>query len=487
MKRALGESAFYRKRHLIGVGIGFVVVALILLATALYVPGGVRSAEISSAITSSNLSFRYVSPSAIINLPYHVLQHLSFTLLGVSIFSIKLPSIILALGVIIGLYLLLREWFRSSTALLTTLIVTTMPLFLFMAQDGTPFLYTVFLSIWLLVSGTYTSRSKRPRLLWKTLFLVLFALNLYAPLGVYLDAALLSTMLFHPHIRHLIRTLNKAKLSLGIFLGLIAAAPLIYAIITTPSIIFTLLGIPSGSISIIDNAHVAARQLFDYTGGNYQGIIAPVLPIGISLLLLIGIYFFFRVKYTAQSYIITIWTLLLIPLILMSPGRIPYLFVVIALILAIAINGLIRSWYNIFPNNPYAHLVALFPLGLIVSGLLASSLIQYTGAYYYSRPVVTTFSDDPKLLRTALKSVGASSAHPATVLVTKNELAFYATIAKYDKRFQAVESTTTSERLVVTHDAHQQHNLPNKNITRIVTNRLSEDSDRFYTYQSTQK
>lgn len=488
MKRALSEYAFYRKRHVIGVGFGLIVVALLLFGTAVYVPGGVRSAEIASAVASSDLSPRYISANAIINLPYHVLQHLSFMMFGVTIFGIKLPSLILALGVVIGLYLLLREWFRSSTALVATLIATTMPLFLYIAQDGTPLLYTIFISIWLLVSGTYTSRDKRPRLLWKTLFLVLFALNLYAPLGVYLDIALLSMTLFHPHIRHLIRKLSKAKLALGMFLGLVAIIPLIYAIITTPSIVYTLLGVPSGQISLIDNLHITASQLFNFMGGDYQGLIAPVLPVGISVLVVIGIYFFFRVKYTAQSYIISIWTLLLIPLILMNPARIPYLFVSIALILAIAINGLIRSWYNIFPNNPYAHLVALFPLGLIVSGLFASSFIQYTSAYYYSRPVVSNFSDDPNLLPQALAELDATKAHPATVLVSSKELPFYQTIAKYDKRFSATDHLAGSpERLVVTHDAYKGASLPNEKITRIITNRMSDNSDRFYTYQTIQK
>ena len=60
---------------------------------------------------------------AVTNLPFHLLQSLSFLLLGATIFSVKLPAIILSIAVAISLFFLLRRWFRPNVAILSMLIM----------------------------------------------------------------------------------------------------------------------------------------------------------------------------------------------------------------------------------------------------------------------------------------------------------------------------------------------------------------------------
>lgn len=490
MKRAISEYSLYRWRYVIGYVIGTVLISGLLVGAMFFVPGGLRAEEMASSVTSSSLNFHVLPPDSIINLPYHALQHLSFSLFGVSIWSIKLVSMLLAVGTIIGLFLLIREWFRPNVAMITTTIIATLPIFLFAAQDGTPLLYEIFVSIWLLVTGTYTSRGHTPRVLWKTLFFILFALNLYAPLGVYLDIALLSTVLFHPHIRHLVRRLSKAKASLGIFLGMILSVPLIYGITQDKHIALTLAGWPEGSVNWLVSLKIFAKMFVDFSGSTFNGITGPILPVGVVLLMCIGIYFFVRFKYTAQSYILSIWALFLVPLCIINLTYMPYLLTLIAVIIATGINGLIRSWYGIFPRNPYARTLALLPLGVIVIGVLSTSLLQYAGSYYYDRATVESFSDDLKLLPKALSSVEASKAKPATLVVTPTKADFYAVVAKYNKSIVVTSQTPpeATPHVILAYDAtaaREAYRL--RQPTMIITNRLTNDSDRFYTYSSVQK
>ena len=87
-------------------GILTIIFGLILLFASLNLPGGLTASEIRSVVVSDSLSFSDLSSFAITNLPYHIMQNISLHIFGVSTFSIKLPSILMALGTVIGLIIL---------------------------------------------------------------------------------------------------------------------------------------------------------------------------------------------------------------------------------------------------------------------------------------------------------------------------------------------------------------------------------------------
>ena len=148
MKDKITSYALYRWRYVLGYTIGGLLIAAILVFNLLYVLGGLRATEQASAVASGAVAFAHFDPSTVINLPYHVLQRASFAFFGVTELTIKLPSLIMGFLAIIGCYLLIASWFRRNVAIITTVVGATMPAMLYIAQDGTPTIYTVALSFW---------------------------------------------------------------------------------------------------------------------------------------------------------------------------------------------------------------------------------------------------------------------------------------------------------------------------------------------------
>ena len=115
MSRKITDYVLYRWRYILGYGvIGLTVVGLLLVAF-LYAPGALSQAEMNSVVNSGNLSLASLEsfqPASVINLPYHLLQHVSLSLFGVNNLSIKLPSLILGGLSAVGMILLLQMWFR---------------------------------------------------------------------------------------------------------------------------------------------------------------------------------------------------------------------------------------------------------------------------------------------------------------------------------------------------------------------------------------
>lgn len=252
----------YKWRYILGYSLTVVVIGAMLAVAAFYVPHELRQAEIDSALTSASLGTSSMEPRAVIDLPYHLLQKLSFVAFGVTTFTIKLPSIILGALTALGIFLLIRTWFRANVAVLATSLVVVTSQFLFMSQDGTPGIMFAFISIWLLFVATFVTRLKHFGLFWKVMTCTAMAASIYSPMGIYLVLVMLTTALFHPHIRFLIKRFSKYKLAIALTLGITAMAPLGYAMYIDHSIASTLLGIPNSALDIRANFMQVVNDTF---------------------------------------------------------------------------------------------------------------------------------------------------------------------------------------------------------------------------------
>ncbi|PID29377.1 hypothetical protein CR983_03980 [Candidatus Saccharibacteria bacterium] len=485
MVRQITDYVLYRWRYAIGIGVLIVGVTAMLVFAALYVPDGLRQAERDVALTSSALSFKDPDPASVINLPYYLLQTASIAILGVSILSIKLPSVILGTAAVIGMYFLLREWFTQRIAIITTLIATTTPVFLFVSQDGTPLIYAITTAIWLLLTSTFVSRRQAPALLWKLLAFALLALNLYAPLGVYLNLAILTTMIFHPHIRYVVRRLKPSRVATAVVAALLLSAPLIYAAFLQPSVLMDLAGIPSTMPPLLDNARELVRSYVGFHSAGESPIVQPIFSIGTFLVMLIGSYRFLQIKYTARSYITWFWLVTLVPFIVINPQYAAYAFVLSIIMIATGMMSLIRDWYKLFPRNPYARIVGLLPLSLVVLGLAFSGVARYGTAYFYGPTIVRHFDNDVRLVREQAARLEASAERPLLLTVHNDQRQFYELLAAHDDRLKLTNKINEpgSYQLVSgAIDQREARTVQPRQLSRIVTNRYNTDSDRFYLY-----
>ncbi|MCD8561607.1 glycosyltransferase family 39 protein [Candidatus Saccharibacteria bacterium] len=152
----------YRWRYVIGYTAIGLLLAGLLIFSGLFLPGGLSEAEMAATVQSASLSLS--DPSTLItpNLPYYGFQAIIFSMFGISTFTIKLPSLILALLSALGFIALLRRWFTPNIAVLASFIAVTTGQFLFIAQTGTPSILYIFWPVALLLLGTQITRVKRP-------------------------------------------------------------------------------------------------------------------------------------------------------------------------------------------------------------------------------------------------------------------------------------------------------------------------------------
>ncbi len=489
MPRHITEYVLYKWRYLIGYGLVGLLVGTLLVAAGLYVPGGLSDGEMVSTATSSGLSYSSLDPASVVDLPYGILQHISFAILGVTTLSIKLPSLILGFLSLIGIILLLRHWFHTNVAVIAAIIVITTSQFIFSSQDGTPGIMYIFMPTWLLLLALKVSRQVSRRNFWEFLLIAALALSLYTPLSVYIIAALVSATLLHPHLRFIVSHLSRRKLIAAGVIGLGLLSPLIIALTVQPEIGLKLLGIPEEWPNL-ETAVVALTEThfgFLIPGGGEH--IQSVYTLPSMLLVLLGIVHLIRTKHTARSYIITSWLLLLAPIVLINPSKTAITFVPVMLLIAAGIDGLLHRWYSLFPRNPYARVAGLFPITLLVVGMALTGIERYFYVYRYSPSIVARFSNDLELLENELEGVEGSFAMP--LFVAPAEQPFYEAVARHNLVLHVMPTDqplpSGNSQFIVTRAAFSERDMSKLEPTKIITNGRSSRSDRLYLYKTTEE
>ena len=473
--RDITDFFIYRWRYIVGyLAIGLLLAGLLVFA-GLYVPGGISAEEMRSTVQSDAISLVNPATLAVTNLPFHLLQATVFYLFGISDFTIKLPSLLLALLSAVILILLLRRWFRPNIAVLTSLIAITTGQFLFIAQSGTPGILYVFWPILLLALGTQVTRAKRGTLLWSLLFAAAAALSLYTPLGIYPLIAVVITIVLHPHLRAIIRRLSKWKVVTSIVLGSVIVSPLVYFMLTTPGLALSLIGAPPvWPPNLVENVLTLVKQFFLFWEPSTTTLMTPVFGFGSMLIILLGIYRLIVTRETTRSYLIIIWILSLIPVLILNPQFTSVTFIPSVLLLAAGLTSLISYWYRLFPLNPYARIAGLIPLVILVITLIGSGIDRYVYGYHYSPENAVNFSRDLRLLPVDTKEL----------VVSADELPFYRAFAN-NRDGLSVTTTVSSNQFVATRDARPAVSKEYE-VTRIITTTYANESDRLYVYKKTE-
>ena len=472
--RDITNFFIYRWRYVAGYSIIALLLAGLLIFAGLYIPGGISPEEMRAAVRSDSLSMSNLSSFGITSLPFYLLQAAVFHFFGVHDFSIKLPSLIIALFSAIGLILLLRRWFKPNIAVLTSLIAITTGQFLFIAQNGTPGILYVFWPILLLSLGTQVTRAKKGRLFWKISFAAAAALSLYTPLSIYPLIAVILAVSLHPHLRAIVRRLSKVRIAVSAAVALVLIAPLVYFIATVPKLGLSLLGAPANwPPDIGANIMTLLKQFFLFWEPSTTTLMTPVFGFGSVLIIGLGIYRLIRTRDTTRSYLIIIWVLCLLPVLILNPSFTSVTFVPSVLLLAAGLTSLITYWYRLFPLNPYARIAGLIPIVILVVTLIGSGLDRYMYGYHYSPTTAVNFSRDLKLIPKSTSNL----------VVSANELPFYLAVAHHQTGL-TVTTKPQSNTFTVTRDGRS--SVPaGYHITRIITTTYSNNSDRLYTYKKT--
>lgn len=469
----LRELTLYRYRYYIGYGLFAALLISILTVDVTTLPRGLTDAEMASAVASNQINPFAPHTTDIINLPYHLAQKASISLLGLTPLAIKLPSIVLAFIVGVALAFMLSHWFSRNVAVLSSLLACTSVPFMMMGRTGAPFIMVTVWTIILLLAATQLATQKTGTFPWKVAALVSGILLLYTPLGIYPVVALAISGMLHPHVRHQIKRTKRWQVAVFASVTLILIAPLVVAAIAHPSVLLAITGVDSFVLSpgeLQASVVSLAKTFFSFSQSHIGVTLAPFFTFTVMMLTIFGFLRVVKDRHAARSYMLLFWTSIVVIVIILSPAQLHLVFTPAILFLAIGVETLIREWYSLFPRNPYARIGAFIPLTIVIVGAVSVAASRYFDGYLYTPNVHGLHAELP-----AVREAFGNDAHSTKrLVVADDQVAFYDLLRREYPRLDV--STTPVEdanvRQVVLSDAPKQLAKPP---TTILTGPLQDD------------
>lgn len=422
----LTNYPLYRLRFIASYLLLGLALGCMLVLAMLYAPGGLDASEQQSALTSAAMSLGEPRSFFIVDAPYHFLQKISITSLGLSSVSIKLPSVLLAGLSAIGMLVVCRRWFKPNVSIITTAIVATSAPFLYVAQHGTPMVMHIFWPITILLLASFAKQ--RTKLTTAALILLAASLGLclFTPLSGIMLLAIAIGGLLHPYVRYVIhKRIAATTLATVLLVAGLGALPFLYMGVANPSALWTIvLGNPAPLSELAQQASTTALRLGDFTGRSLaaNGSLTPVFALGSITLALVGLVRLIKEHHTTQSFITLTWLVLLVPAVLLTSNYVELLLVPFMILIASGVQFVLWYWYRLFPQNPYARAFALLPLAVLLGGIMLVSATRYFYSYTHSPVLNKDISHDLALIDTTLTTYHNQS--PALV-VAPDERSFY--------------------------------------------------------------
>lgn len=476
-KRAISKLFLYKHRY----GIGYALLALTFLATLfllpLVTPNGLSEAETESVITSHHAGIHSISAGEVTDLPYHLLQKVSIHFLGLSPYTLKLPSIIIGFFLGILLILLLNRWFKNNVAIIASILTVLSTSFLYLAGSGTPLIMIVFWPTLLLWLGSKIQGVDKPSPIFCFIFAFALLLSIFTPYMIYLAIFILIYVLAHPHLRFTIKNLPKIPLVLVGVIVLAGCTLLGIILAKHPSALQELLFMNDFSINNFwNNLGLAFTPFFSWSGVVESNFLAPLIGLASLALAITGLIStakgFFASRNSIASYLI-IFTILISGF---NPNCAVLLILPLAILIAHGIRYILEKWYGLFPENPYARVFALFPIGIFLGIMIISDIGHYVFGYRYNPAVADNFVNDLALVQENLKD-------DTVLLIEANttEYDFYSILSERSsiKIMSSVKDVPAGVPIASLGKWTEDTNLT---IHRIITSSKSSNSDRIYLY-----
>ena len=473
MKKRTKQFFLYRHR----IGLGYVVLAFIFFALLSFLPtvapGGIGQGEMDSAIASSELNRHFIADGDIINLPYHIIQKVSLHFLGLNLFAIKLPSIIIAVMAGFFIILLLNRWFKNDVAVIGSALTTLSTAFLFLAGNGTPLIMYVFWLALILWLGSKIVGNDRVHPLLVISFFLSLALSAYTPHLLYVAFAIAAAGIIHPHLRFALKQLTFPQLVLSFGIFILAISPLVIGCILRPENIQTLLFTPKFSIgAIVQNISNAFAPFFSFSLVYDSIFLAPLFGLATVTLVIIGILASVGKMYMSRNSVVSLLAIYAIFLSGLNGDVAITVIIPIAILTAAGFESIVEKWYSLFPENPYAHLFGIIPMVVIIAMIVGSGLSHFVYGYHYAPRVANNFNNDLTIITN-----NVNKETPILITSDTENGEFYSLLKKYEG--YKIISSNSSVNEYVTFTAQKDKNFALK---QIITSPKSRNSDRLYIY-----
>lgn len=482
MKKLIISRLFlYRYRFFIGFFfLGLVYLALIF-GLPLLSPSGLSEAEMASAANSYDLHLDSIFHGDIVNLPYRALQKLSILIFGLNTYSVKLPSMIIGAALGLLLILLLNRWFKTNVALLASVLAVLSASFLFLAGSGTPLIMLVFWPTLLLWLGSKIQGVTKPKPFYCFVFAFALLASIFTPHIIYLAAFIVCFAIMHPHLRFTIKTLPTVPLILTIFIILLGLASLVVGAFINPSIIPELLWAPDLGIGkFINNIQIAFMPLFAWNTTLESIFLSPFVGLASIALAIIGLLSTARGFFASRNSIATWLIIFTIFLAGLNPESAILILLPLAILIAHGLRYILDKWYNLFPDNPYARISAIFPIGAFMGIMIAGGISHFIFGYRYIPVVADAFTNDVELVQ---KHIEPGS----TIYIIDRpiERDFFKIFEDTDLHYTISDTIPDESELPENYATLGHQNIPGT-IKTIITSPKFENSDRIYLYTRNQ-
>lgn len=480
MKKRTPSSLFlYRYRFHIGFFLLAVAYIAILFGLPLLAPNGLSEAEMISAAHSYDLQPDSVLKGDIVNLPYRALQKLSITLFGLNVYSVKLPSIVIGLVLGLLLILLLNRWFKTNVALLASILAVLSASFLFLAGSGTPLIMLVFWPTLLLWLGSKIQGVTKPKPAYCFLFAFALLASIFTPHLIYLAAFIVLFALLHPHLRFTIKTLPTVPLILTLFIILMGLAALVVAAFVNPSIIPELLLAPGLTFGgFIENVKIAFLPLFSWNTTLESQFLSPFVGLASIALAVIGLLSTTKGFFASRNSIASCLIVFTIFLAGLNPESAILILLPLSILIAHGLRYILDKWYTLFPDNPYARISGVLPIGAFMGIMIFGGITHFLYGYRYVPMVADEFNNDITLIRENLTA-------GETLYVVNDEVSYNFLKVLQDNHgdFIVENQIPATDQLPAKYATLGHQDIPGE-LETIITSSKSDNSDRIYMYTS---
>ena len=450
--------------------LGAAFIAL-LVCLPLFAQTGLSESEINSATNSYYLGKDGIMNGDLVDLPYRLLQKLSIMILGLSAYSVKLPSVLVGLLLGLMLILLLNRWFKSNVSLLASCLIVLSTPFLFLAGSGTPLIMIVFWPTLLLWLGSKIQGEQRPKPLYSFMFALAMLLSIFTPYMVYFAVFCVVFVLLQPHLRFILKNLPKFPL---ILVGLIIIGGFTVLGISIAHHPDTLKQLLSATDYHFDhffpNIGQGLAPMFSWHSSTEGVLLSPLLGIATFALSLIGLFSTTKGFFASRNSIATLLIIFCLLITGFSSENIIFFILPFSILIAHGIKYLLEKWYGLFPENPYARVFALLPLTILFGIMIIPSLLQYIYGYRYNPSVADSFSYDLDVIKKNLSN--------QSLLVYKHYDFYKILESKSDLKI--IDKTVPAQDVAVLGRMNESEG--NYVISRIITSPMRDNSDIIYLY-----
>ena len=429
----------------------------------------------NSATNSYYLGRNGILNGDLVDLPYRVLQKYSITFLGLSAFSIKLPSILV--GILLGflLILLLNRWFKSNVSLLASCLIVLSTPFLFLAGNGTPLIMIVFWPTLLLWLGSKIQGEKRPKPMYSFIFAIAMLLSIFTPYMIYFAIFCVLFVAFQPHLRFIVKDLPKLPLVIVALVLIAGFVMLGISIFNHPDTIMELLFSEGFQIgNFFGNATKGFAPVFSWHNSLESVFLSPLISLPTFALALIGLFSTTKGFFASRNSIASILLVFCIIITGFNSNAVVFFILPFSILIAHGLKYLLEKWYGLFPENPYARVSAIFPLAILFGIMIIPSLLQYIYGYRYNPAITSSFNYDLGIIRENL-----TNEH----LVVKENYDFYK-ILEDSTDITITDNTNDLSSFAL---LGKPDKIPeNFALQRIITSPMSDNSDIIYLYTFTE-